>query len=49
MLFDKKTILLKGYEQGYSEIYCKLHTLLQREGQDSELPPSNDRNPQQTI
>ena len=37
------------YEQGYLEIYCKLHTLPQREGQDSELPSSNDRNPQQTF
>ena len=26
------------YEQGYSEIYCKLHTLPQGEGQNSALP-----------
>ena len=45
----KKTILLEGYEQGYLEIYCKLHALSQREGQYSELPSSNDSNPQQTI
>ena len=49
MLLNKKTILLEGYEQGYLEIYCKLHTLLQGEGQDSKLPSSNDENPQQTF
>ena len=45
----KKTILLERYEQGYSEIYCKLHTLLQRKGQNSELPSSNDGHPWQTF
>ena len=44
-----KTALLEGYEQGCPEIYCKLHASLKREGQDSELPFSNDGNPQQTI
>ena len=32
------TILLKGYEQRYLKVHCKLHTLPQGEGQDSELP-----------
>ena len=45
MLLNKETILLEGYKQGYLEIYCKLHTLPQGEGQDSELPSSNDGNP----
>ena len=40
-----KYILLERYEQGYLEIYCKLHALSQRKGQNSELPSSNDRNP----
>ena len=35
----------KGMNKYYSKAYCKLHTLPQREGQDSELPTSNDRNP----
>ena len=39
----------KGMNKDNSEIYCKLHALFQREGQDSELPSSNDGNPQQTI
>ena len=43
------TILLEGYEQRYLKVHCTLHPLLQGESQDSELPTSNDRNPQQTI
>ena len=37
ILPHKKTILLERYEQGYLEIYCKLHALSQRKGQNSEL------------
>ena len=43
------TILLEGYEERYLKVHCKLHPMLQRESQDSELPTSNDRNLQQTI
>ena len=43
------TVLLEGYEQRYSKVHCKLHLLPKRDSQDSELPTSNDGNPQQTI
>ena len=49
ILFNKMTILLEGYEQRYLKVHYKLHPLPQRESQDSELPTSNDRNPQQTT
>ena len=37
ILFNKTTTLLEGYEQRYPKVHCKLHPLLQRESQDSEL------------
>ena len=49
ILPHKKTILWERYEQGYLEIYCKLHTFLQSEGQDSELSSLNNGNPCQTF
>ena len=41
-MIDKTTILLEGNEQRHLEINSKLHTMLQRKGQDSKLPSSDD-------
>ena len=45
----KRQYYWKDMNKDIWKYICKLHALLQREGQDSELPSSNDENPQQTI
>ena len=39
----------KGLNKDIWKYIANCHTLLQREGQDSALPSSNDRNPQQAF
>ena len=49
LLLDEVPILLEGNEQRHSEIHSQLHTMPLRKGQNSKLPPSDDRYSWQTI
>ena len=45
----KRQYYWKGMNKDIWKYIANWHALSQREGQDSELPSSNDGNPQQTI